>query len=99
MTQKDIQFVVSAMLRSLTAENQDDFYYKQYLRKFNIHDGGIIEVDHVRREKYRENVETRSKVWQEKQQVICCNYFLEKVKRLKYFYECFTSYLIILHLI
>ena len=75
MTQRDIQFVISAMLRSLTAENQDDFYYKQYLAKFNIFQGDMKEVDIEKREKFRENIETRSKEWQEEKQVR--NSFLE----------------------
>jgi len=74
MTQRDVQFVITAMLRPLTAENHDDFYYKQYLHKFNIYKGKT-DVDLEKRNKFRENIEARSKEWQEKKQV-CATIFL-----------------------
>eukprot|EP00815_Leptocylindrus_aporus_P009462 CAMPEP_0116075852 /NCGR_PEP_ID=MMETSP0322-20121206/16881_1 /TAXON_ID=163516 /ORGANISM="Leptocylindrus danicus var. apora, Strain B651" /LENGTH=660 /DNA_ID=CAMNT_0003565989 /DNA_START=58 /DNA_END=2037 /DNA_ORIENTATION=+ len=67
MTQRDVQFVITAMLRPLTAENHDDFYYKQYLHKFNIYKDKT-DVDLEKRNKFRENIEARSKEWQEKKQ-------------------------------
>ena len=72
MKPRDIQFVINSMLKSLTAENMDDYYYTQYLAKFRIvqrNGGDPTIVDQVKREKFRENIEQRSKEWQEKQQV------------------------------
>jgi len=71
MKPRDVQFVITSMLKSLTAENIDDFYYTQYLAKFRIVQRNGADptiVDQVKREKFRENIEQRSKEWQEKQQ-------------------------------